>query len=166
MKRGAMILVLLALAGCGSGQGPSSSAPTSTASPTTAAPSRAAPTTAAPTTPTKAAASRCLPVPQALLDAIASGEEAGVGGLRLSKGYAVQSKDFKKVYVIAAEITAPGVSGEQGVWASNSLESGGGGLILSVDGFAQQFTVWPDADKTDAKITQAADGVDEAKDCP
>ena len=99
-----------------------------------------------------------------MLDAIATGAEDGVGGLKLSNGYAVKSKDFEKVYLIAARLAAPGVEGDVGVWASNSLEPGGG-LIMAVDGFAKEFTVWPDANKTDAQIDQTADGYDEVRAC-
>ncbi len=72
---------------------------------------------------------------------------------------------MKKVYFVAGRFNVPGVDEEQvGVWATNSLEPGGG-LILAVDGLAKEFTVWPDADTTDAAIDASSLGVEEAKKC-
>lgn len=106
----------------------------------------------------------CVTVPQAMLDGIASGAEKDVGTLKITKGEAVKSPDFKNVYFIAAHISAVGLKDAVGVWASNSLQPGGG-QIMAVDGFAQQFTVWPDADHTSAKIGKADPSVDKAKGC-
>ena len=150
---------LLLLAACGGSDSTDSSAAGDTAA--SAAPVA---TKAAPAATKAAKSSRCETVSQALLDGIASGAEDGVGKLTLSNGAAVRSKDYSEVYLVAAKLTAPGVDGDIGVWATNSLTAGGG-LIMSVDGFAKQFTVWPDADKTDAEISLSADGYDEARDC-
>ena len=107
----------------------------------------------------------CLDVPATLLAGIATGEEKDVGGLKLTDGKAVKAPGFSKVYFVAAHLRAPGLDGEDvGVWATNSLEAGGG-LLMAVDGFAKQFTTWPDADKTSAGIKSTEDGVDEAMDC-
>lgn len=106
----------------------------------------------------------CVAVSQAMLDGIASGAEKSVGTVKLSRGEAVKSPDFDKVYFIAAHLSAPGVKDEVAVWSSNSLAPGGG-LILAVDGYAQQFTVWPDADKSSAKISKADPSVGRAKNC-
>jgi hypothetical protein len=102
-----------------------------------------------------------VPVPDDLLEAIASGEESGVG-MKPIRGVAVKSEDFSEVYMVAMEFSATGVENQIGVWATNSLTAGGG-IIMAVDGTAQAFTVWPDADKTDAAITQSDDGVAEAR---
>ena len=108
-----------------------------------------------------ASASRALSVPVELLDAIASGEESGVG-MEPIRGIAVKSGDFSNVYMVAMEFSATGIKNQVGVWATNSL-SAGGGIIMAVDGTAKAFTVWPDADQTDAQITISDDGVAEAK---
>ena len=97
-----------------------------------------------------------------LLKAIASGQEDGVG-MKPVRGVAVRSKDFDKVWMVAMEFKATGIDNQIGVWATNSLNAGGG-LILAVDGMATNFTVWPDAAKTDAAITLFTDGVQEARD--
>jgi hypothetical protein len=50
------------------------------------------------------------------------------------------------------------------VWMTNSLTPGGG-LILSVDGFAEQFTDWGVAKDTDAAISPTDPAVGIVKDC-
>lgn len=131
------------------------------ASDPTSAPAVAASSAAAAPSPK---ASACEAVPKALLDSIASGAEKDVGTLTLTNGKAYRSADYKSVFFVAAHLSAPGVKDEVGVWATNSLTSGGG-LILAADGFAKQFTVWPDADKSAAKISGGDPAIDKAKDC-
>jgi hypothetical protein len=116
--------------------------------------------TAAPTTVT----GRCEKVSSAVLNAIAEGLTV-TGGGTLRGGYAVKSKDFSKVYMVAADIQGVGMegNGEIGVWATNSLD--GNGSIFAVDGFAKEFSDWGHGDTTDANITQSSDGVSEAKEC-
>jgi hypothetical protein len=116
--------------------------------------------TAAPTTVT----GRCEKVSSALLNAIAEGlTVTGSGTLR--NGYAVKSKDFSKVYMVAADIQGAGMegNGEVGVWATNSLDATG--LIFAVNGLAKEFSDWGHGDTTDANITLSSDGVAEAKEC-
>lgn len=160
-----VILTLIVIGSAAGGGGKDQSAAKKNASPKTATAPRTTPSPRAPhTTPSPTGApAGCLDVPTTVLQMIASGEEKGVGGLRLSNGKAVRSPDFKKVFFVAADVTAPGVSGYSGVWSVNDLQSPG--LILAVDGFAQKFTVWPDADKTDARISRADPSVNRAKDC-
>ena len=108
--------------------------------------------------------SRCEAVSDDLLAAIGSGLDGG--GLTLREGQAVRSEEREEVWFVAADIEGPGLEGTSdiAVWATNSLEVGGG-LILSVDALAQEFSVWPDADTTDAEIADTEDGVDEARQC-
>jgi hypothetical protein len=148
---------LMALAGC------SSSAPTDTATPAPAATTKApvAPK-AAPAAPSKPA-SKCVAVGTGLGKSIISGAESGTGA-KFVQASAVKSPDFDKVYFIAVEFSATGVDNQVGVFASNSLKDGGG-VVMAVDGLAQQFTVWPDADKTKAAISAADPSVDTAKAC-
>jgi hypothetical protein len=51
-----------------------------------------------------------------------------------------------------------------GVFAATAL-TGSGGMVLAIDGPAKQFTTWPDADKTDAAISETDPSVAAAKAC-
>jgi hypothetical protein len=151
MRQTLLALGLLVAAACGGNDEPNQQPQ-----------AKPAETTAAPTTTTPS--SRCEKVSSALLNAIAEGlTVSGSGTLR--SGYAVKSKDFSKVYMVAADIQGVGMEGtdEVGVWATNSLD--GSGSIFAVDGFAQEFSDWGDGDTTDANITQSSDGVSEAREC-
>lgn len=88
---------------------------------------------ASPTAPPAADTSRCLGVGAALVDAIETG--LTLDGGSLGRAAAVRSNDFDKVWFVAAQITGPGVN-DVGVWATNSLEAGGG-LIFAADGLAR-----------------------------
>ncbi len=104
----------------------------------------------------------CLDVSSALVKGIASGQEDGAG-IKPRFATAVKSADFSKVYFVAVTFSATGVEDQTGVWATSSLKPGGGS-ILSVDGIAQEFTVWPNADAT-AGIASSDPSVDAAKEC-
>jgi hypothetical protein len=78
---------------------------------------------------------------------------------------AVRSPDFEKVFFIAVRFTVTGVDDPVvGVWASNSLKPGGG-LIMSVDNVAQEFSDWGAAEETDAAIDPADPATDAAAAC-
>lgn len=132
----------------------------------TSEPAPAEPTTEAADEPEEPPAdARCERVSKAMAAAILSGAENGTGKLApTGRAAAVRSDDFEKLFFIAVEFKAAGVGSEVGVWASNSLQPGGG-TILAVDGMAQEFTVWPDGDTTSAAISSADDGAAEAADC-
>ena len=102
----------------------------------------------------------CRKVDAGLAKAIIAGEE-NPAGLKAVKWAAVKSPDF---YFIAIEFSATGVDNQLGVWASDSLKQGGE-VIMSVDSTAKAFTVWPDADETDAEISDADPSIDAAKAC-
>jgi len=103
----------------------------------------------------------CIQLPGSVMSAIASGEQDGVG-MSPVIGYAIKSPDFSNVYFMAIEFKATGIGNQVGVWARNGIETG---IIMSVDGFAKQFTVWPDASKTDAQISGADRNIDAVKSC-
>jgi hypothetical protein len=103
----------------------------------------------------------CIPLSESVLNAIASGEEDGVG-MSPTVGYAIKSTDFNNVYFMAIEFGASGIENQVGVWARNGIESG---IIMSVDGTAKSFTVWPDASSTDAQISGADRNIDLVKSC-
>ena len=82
--------------------------------------------------------------------------QEGTEGRSLGKAAAVKSEDYEDVWMVAAMIEG---AHDAGVWATNDLQ--GGGVIFSVDGFANQFSDWGRLEG--ASIT--TDGADEAKDC-
>jgi len=145
------LFVLVVAAACGDGDGDSESASGTTGQPRS-------------TTTQAQEPNRCVTVPSALVAAIEEGLTVSGGGT-LRNARAVKSNDFEKVYMVAADIQGAGMEGNEqvGVWATNSLK--GDGLIFSVDGQAKEFSDWGDGATTDANITQAADGVDEAREC-
>ena len=104
---------------------------------------------------------QCILIPPNVMADIASGEEAGAGMIPVS-GYAVKSPDFSNVYFLAIQFSATGIDDQVGVWARNGIDSG---IIMSVDSIAQSFTVWPDADGTDAAIASNDPSVQSAKSC-
>ena len=140
MRRLMAVLALLLLTGCAEDTTKPAAAPSS-----------------------KAPNAACLPVSAAMLTALSEGAEKDVGKLTFTRGSAVLSPDFGHLYFIAARFTANGIGVQTGVWASSKLDTNG--LITSVDNFAKQFTVWPDADKTQAKISTTDPSVDKARDC-
>jgi hypothetical protein len=107
----------------------------------------------------------CRRAPRKVLNRIEVGLQQVPNGGKLRNGYVVRSADFKKMYIVAADIQGLGMEGKDdiGVWATNSLAEGG--LTFAVDGFAQDFSDWSDADLTDPAITTNDDGVDEARSC-
>lgn len=152
---GVILAVALLLAGCAS-EGTSADEPTTAADDDT--------TTSAPVEDAKSEPSAdCKRVSRAMARAIATGREDGTG-LKARRAVAVESPDFSKVYFIAMEFSAPGIGKDVGVWASNSLKPGGG-IIMAADGMAQEFTVWPDADSTDAQISKADPSIESARSC-
>lgn len=90
----------------------------------------------------------CVDAPAALLDRIATGALDGTG-MKPVTGKAYLSPDYSKVYFVAVRFSATGIDDQTGVWATNDLDSG---TTMSVDGIAKNFTNWPDASKTGAKI--------------
>jgi hypothetical protein len=109
---------------------------------------------------------RCVPASAQQIDNI----RTGVKGIQQSNDvksvFAVRSKDYEKVWFVAAEITGPSIQPKQaiGLWAiSGDLEAPK--ITLSVDGFALQFSDWGDGTKTDAQLSQFDDGAQEAIEC-
>lgn len=112
-------------------------------------------------------ASRCQPASAAQLAAIRAGVQGVQASNDIRTGFAVRSRDFERVWMVAAKLYGPGIPATgagPGVW-SIAGDPASPNMILSVDGFAQAFSDYPDASKTKAAITQSADGVDEARAC-
>ena len=133
--------------------------PTAPVPTVTTAPPTAVPTTTAfsPIKPT------CEVLGRDLGQSIVEGTKPDLG-MQYVRGAAVTSPDFVNVYFIAVEFSAAGIGNHVAVFASNSLKDGGG-IVMSVDDMAKQFTVWPDASKTDAAIRSDDPTVDKAIIC-
>jgi len=103
-------------------------------------------------------AANCLKITKWYPTELLSGNEASTGKLQFVSAKAVKSPDFNNVYFVAVKFKASGVGNQVGVWAINGkLPQKPGdlaGLSLSVNSIAQQFTVWPDADRTQAQIAK------------
>lgn len=84
----------------------------------------------------------------------------------VKEGFAVKSRDLANVYMVAAKIYGPNMEkgAGPGVWAISGDPSAPG-LTLAVDGYAKNFSDYPDASKTQAAITLSTDGVQEARTC-
>lgn len=108
----------------------------------------------------------CEFVPGGILARIGEGAEANTGMALTGTASAYRSADFEKVYFVAAKFVVSGVADELvGVWATNSIDEASPGVLMAVDGMAQEFTVYPDADTTDAAISSADPSVQVAIDC-
>lgn len=116
--------------------------------------------------PLAAPADECEFVPAQTLAQIDEGAEPGTGMTLTGTASAVLSPDYERVYFVAAKFVVTGVAQEQiGVWATNSIDADVLGNVLAVDGFAQEFTTWPDADTSGAQIPSTDPSVDAAVAC-
>jgi len=111
-------------------------------------------------------ASRCQPASAAQMANIRAGVEGVQASNTVKAGFAVKSRDLANVYMVAAKLYGPNMENGAGpgVWAISGDPSAPG-LTLAVDGYAKSFTDYPDASKTQAAITLATDGVQEARAC-
>ena len=112
-----------------------------------------------------AATASCGRAPGSLVADLNSGLTVDGGG-SLSNVYTVRSGDFSSGYFVAGDIDGPGLEGDgdTAVWLVSGTPANPG-LILSVDGMAKEFSVFPDAARSDAQATMADDGAREAERC-
>jgi hypothetical protein len=90
------------------------------------------------------------------------------GGGELEDAQAVRSGDFKQVYFISARIKGPSMGADTiGTWAKSGNVNKPGGLTLSIDSFAKEFSDWFPGDKEGAQyhVTMEDDGAQESRDC-
>lgn len=115
------------------------------------------------------AGAKCLTISSWYPKQLLLGNENGTGKLTFISAAAVKSPDFKKVYFIAVKFKASGVGAQVGVWAlSGNLPQKAGdvsGLTLSANTIAQQFTVWPDGNKSQAQISVIDPSISAASKC-
>ena len=108
---------------------------------------------------------QCDEVSSVLVDQIMGGAEDGVGTLTPGLSGAVRANGYEQVWFVGIEFTGAGFEDDPqvGVWASNALD--GTGVIMAVDAYAQEFTVYPDGDQTSAGIPKWSDDVRDARAC-
>lgn len=109
---------------------------------------------------------RCVPASQQQIETIRIGIKDIDTNNDIQTAWAVKSNDFENIWFVAAEIQGPGILPKQavGIWAISG-DPATPGTILSVDGFAKQFSIYPDGATTDAQITMNDDGVQEVVSC-
>ncbi len=109
---------------------------------------------------------RCVPASELQLAVIQDGLDDISRSNFVKAGWAVKSTDFKNVWIVAAMIYGPGMEKGvgPGIWAISG-DPDNPGIILSVDNYAKEFSIWPDASKTSADIRITADGVGDTMRC-
>lgn len=115
--------------------------------------------------------SRCKPVAEQLLRQIEFGLTTNGKGRLRNDAFAVRSRDYEKVWMVAAEIDAPGLEGvgDVGVWGTNEDPSRktSSGLVLRANAIAAEFSDWGAAaeEGAAADLNATDDGVFEAEEC-
>lgn len=115
---------------------------------------------------TEIKSSRCVTASNEQIEAIRAGIKDIAESNDVKSGWAVKSYDFEKVWFVAVKFFGPGMENGTGpgLWAITG-DINNSGMILAVDGFAKEFSPYPDAGKTDAAITITDDGAKEALLC-
>jgi hypothetical protein len=108
------------------------------------------------------AAADCLTVPAEVMTAIADGAPEG-SGFVAQQATAVLGAG-NEVYFVAMRFEAAGEKDMTGVWSTTSITANEAATVISVDGFAKQFTVWPDAEQA-FDISPAHPSALAAEDC-
>jgi hypothetical protein len=88
-------------------------------------------------------AADCIALSADVMQTIADGADAGreiVG----QEAQAVKGTG-EDVYFVAMRFQTKGGSDEVGVWGTNAVSSNAVTTVIAIDGFAKQFTHWPDA---------------------
>lgn len=151
------IVVVVVVGGLGNalGLGGSSTAPASPSPKATGAPMTSTAPATAGAAKTTAAAMECLPVSDALKEAIKSGLKAEDKAV-IESAAAVKSPIHSDAYYVAARINLnDGNAPIVGVWGTSKLD--GSGMMQSGDAFAKEFSNYPQKDfETTDKGAEAA----------
>lgn len=108
------------------------------------------------------AAVDCLTVPHEVVKAIGDGAPEG-SGFVAQRAAAVLGTG-NEIYFVAMRFDANGETDMTGVWATTSIGVGEASSVISVDGFAKQFTNWPDAEVA-FEVSPAHPSAEEAAGC-
>lgn len=108
-------------------------------------------------------AADCLTVPDAVSAAIAGGGKPS--DLVVKSGAAVKSTERKDMYFVALKFTQGSDATESiGLWAAANLDEGAN-TFISVDGYAKQFTQWPDGSASSYKLSMTEKDAKSALEC-
>lgn len=114
---------------------------------------------------------RCIRVAKELLRQIEFGLTTDGKGRLRNEAFAVRSDDYSKVWMVAAELDAPGLEGvgDIAVWGTNEDPSRrtSSGLIIRANSMAEEFSDWGAAaeEGSAADLNSTDDGVAEAEAC-
>lgn len=110
--------------------------------------------------------SRCILATSQQIELLRQGIKAIEPNNDVLQGFAVRSNDFERVWFVSAEITGAGIEPKQaiGLWAMAGEPEFPTG-VLSINGFALNFSDWFDGTKTEAQMTMFDDGAQEALTC-
>lgn len=113
---------------------------------------------------TSTVTSRCLDVPDTILERLNSGLNINGGG-SIRNVKAVKSDTFSSVYFISGDLEGSGLEGSSDIatFATNKLDYTG--LTLSVDAVAVEFSDWPDVKTTNLGVSIGDDGYSESRAC-
>jgi len=104
----------------------------------------------------------CLSVPTEVMGMIAEGALEGSGFVAKEAAAVLGTGD--EVYFVAMRFDSGGQSDMVGVWSTTFIAADESSGVISVDGFAKQFTHWPDAEQA-FDISPAHPPALAAKDC-
>lgn len=122
-------------------------------------------------------AAACTVAPAEIVNEISNGMGTIPNGLNpgvtIDNAYMVRAEDRTNVWFVGARLHGGGLDDDTyvGIWATSRIDADGNytgeGAILSVDGFAEEFSDWPDGDiagdADDLSITE--DAARAVKDC-
>jgi hypothetical protein len=118
----------------------------------------------------------CLSTPTPALDCTPASPQqiehirAGIKDIQQSNDiincYTTQSNDYQRAYIVACGITGPGIETwvGPGIWIIAG-EPAQPTTINSIDGYANQYTPYPNASQTDISASLNTHGVKEAFTC-
>jgi tetratricopeptide (TPR) repeat protein len=108
----------------------------------------------------------CQPASQAQFNRVQEGIQSLQASNYIQSAYALKSNDFENVYFVAAIIYGPNMESGvgPGIWAISG-DPNQPKIALSIDGYATEFTQYPDANSTDFELSMSNHGAQEVKQC-
>lgn len=108
----------------------------------------------------------CVAVPDQVIGHIQDGL---TNGATIESGQAIQHPDNAEVWYVAAMIHVPNAGEDAGVWGTNLMgidgSYDGSGIIMSVDGMANEFSQFGDSSNTNWALSSTDDSSHDAVSC-